>query len=94
MDKPIKHLPNGGLKANFDADIAYDMRDAVDSYDQAVLVSGDGDLVGTVERLQQRGVLVRVIALASMTDSVLRQVANEFIDLADIKDQICRRWWR
>lgn len=43
------------------------MRDAVDSYDQAVLVSRDGDLVGTVEWLQQRGVLVRVMALASMT---------------------------
>jgi uncharacterized LabA/DUF88 family protein len=89
VDREIKRLPNGVVKANFDADIAWDMRDLVDEYDVAVLVSGDGDLIGTVEKLQERGVFVKAIALGSMTDSRLRRVVNEYIDLAEIQNLIC-----
>jgi uncharacterized LabA/DUF88 family protein len=88
VDKPLERRPDGSTKANFDVEIALDMMQRVNSYDTAVLVSGDGDLVRVVQDVQLYRAKVKVLALASMTSSRLRNVANEFIDLAAIQGQI------
>ncbi|MBD1999291.1 NYN domain-containing protein [Leptolyngbya sp. FACHB-541] len=88
VDKPLELRPDGSTKANFDVEIALDMVKLVNSYDTAVLISGDGDLVRVVLDVQQYRAKVKVVALASMTSSCLRDVANEFIDLAAIQGQI------
>jgi uncharacterized LabA/DUF88 family protein len=86
--KELVKRVDGSQKANLDVKIALDMRNFVDSYDTAVLVSGDGDFVWAVEELQNYGKQVWVVGLDSMTSYELRQVANRFTDLADILDKI------
>ncbi|MGA1476664.1 MAG: NYN domain-containing protein, partial [Prochlorothrix sp.] len=58
------------------------------SYDTAVLVSGDGDLAYAVDAVSYRGVRVEVVSLRSMTSDSLINVADRYIDLEGIKDQI------
>ena len=60
----------------------------VDSYDTAVLVSGDGDLAYAVNSVSYRGVRVEVVSLRSMTSDSLINVSDRYIDLEAIKEDI------
>jgi uncharacterized LabA/DUF88 family protein len=86
--KELVKRVDGSQKANLDVKIALDMRNFLDSYDTAVLVSGDGDFVWAVEELQSYGKQVWVVGLSSMTSYELRHVANRFTDLGDILEKI------
>jgi uncharacterized LabA/DUF88 family protein len=81
-------LPDGSKKANLDVEIAVDMMALVDSYDTAVLVSGDGDLAYAVNSVSYRGVRVEVVSLRSMTSDSLINVSDRYIDLEAIKEDI------
>jgi len=86
--KDLVQLPDGSKKANLDVEIAVDMMSLVGSYDTAVLVSGDGDLAYAVNAVSYRGVRVEVISLRSMTSDSLINVADRYIDLESIKENI------
>lgn len=86
--KDLIQLPDGSKKANLDVEIAVDMMALVGSYDTAVLVSGDGDLAYAVDAVSYRGVRVEVVSLRSMTSDSLINVADRYIDLDAIKDDI------
>ena len=86
--KDLVQLPDGSKKANLDVEIAVDMIALVGAYDTAVLVSGDGDLAYAVDCVSYRGVRVEVISLRSMTSDSLINVADRYIDLEAIKDEI------
>lgn len=86
--KDLVQLPDGSKKANLDVEIAVDMMALVGSYDTAVLVSGDGDLAYAVDAVSYRGVRVEVVSLRSMTSDSLINVADRYIDLEAIKDDI------
>jgi uncharacterized LabA/DUF88 family protein len=86
--KDLVQLPDGSKKANLDVEIAVDMMALVDSYDTAVLVSGDGDLAYAVNSVSYRGVRVEVVSLRSMTSDSLINVSDRYIDLEAIKDDI------
>lgn len=86
--KDLVQLPDGSKKANLDVEIAVDMMALVGSYDTAVLVSGDGDLAYAVDAVSYRGVRVEVVSLRSMTSDSLINVADRYIDLEQIKDDI------
>lgn len=88
ISKDLVQLPDGSKKANLDVEIAVDMMALVGSYDTAVLVSGDGDLAYAVDAVSYRGVRVEVVSLRSMTSDSLINVADRYIDLEGIKDQI------
>ncbi|MEO1183345.1 MAG: NYN domain-containing protein, partial [Cyanobacteria bacterium J06636_27] len=68
--------------------LALDMMALVDSYDTAVLVSGDGDLAYAVNSVSYRGVRVEVVSLRSMTSDSLINVSDRYIDLEAIKEDI------
>lgn len=87
--KELVKRADGSVKANLDVKIALDMRKLANSYDTAILVSGDGDLEWVVEEVQDQGKRVEVIGLGSMTSFALRQVSDRYIDLADICSKIC-----
>lgn len=57
-------------------------------YNTAVLVSGNGDLAYAVDAVSYQGVRVEVVSLRSMTSDSLINVADLYIDLAGIKEQI------
>ena len=86
--KDLVQLPDGSKKANLDVEIAVDMMALVGSYDTAVLVSGDGDLAYAVNAVSYRGARVEVVSLRSMTSDTLINVADWYIDLEHIKDDI------
>ncbi|TVQ58744.1 MAG: NYN domain-containing protein [Spirulina sp. DLM2.Bin59] len=86
--KDLVQLPDGSKKANLDVEIAVDMMSLVESYDTAVLVSGDGDLAYAVDAVSYRGARVEVVSLRSMTSDSLINVADRYIDLDQIKEDI------
>nr|WP_051038446.1 NYN domain-containing protein [Gloeocapsa sp. PCC 7428] len=86
--KDLVQLPDGSKKANLDVEIAVDMMALVDSYDTAVLVSGDGDLAYAANAVSYRGSRVEVVSLRTMTSDSLINVSDRYIDLESIKDDI------
>ena len=86
--KDLVQLPDGSKKANLDVEIAVDLMALVDSYDTAVLVSGDGDLAYAVDAVSYRGARIEVVSLRTMTSDSLINVADRYIDLEQIRDDI------
>lgn len=86
--KDLVQLPDGSKKANLDVEIAVDLVALVDYYDTAVLVSGDGDLAYAADAASYRGARVEVVSLRSMTSDSLINVADRYIDLDGVKDDI------
>jgi len=88
ISKDLVQLPDGSKKANLDVEIAVDMMALVGSYDTAILVSGDGDLAYAVDAVSYRGARVEVVSLRSMTSDSLINVADRYIDLDQIQEDI------
>jgi uncharacterized LabA/DUF88 family protein len=88
VTKDLIQLPDGSKKANLDVEIAVDMMTLASYYDTAVLVSGDGDLSYAVNAVSYRGARVEVVSLRSMTSDSLINVADSYVDIASIKEQI------
>jgi uncharacterized LabA/DUF88 family protein len=88
ITKELIQLPDGSKKANLDVEIAVDMMALVGCYDTAVLVSGDGDLAYAVDAVSYRGIRVEVVSLRSMTSDSLINVADRYIDLDAIREDI------
>lgn len=88
ITKDIIQLPDGSRKGNLDVEIAVDMVTLADYYDTAILVSGDGDLAYAVNAVSYRGARVEVVGLRSMTSESLLNVADRYIDLDTIKEDI------
>lgn len=86
--KDLVQLPDGSKKANLDVEIAVDLVALVNYYDTAVLVSGDGDLAYAADAASYRGARVEVVSLRSMTSDSLINVADRYIDLEGVKDEI------
>ncbi|MDX2272348.1 MAG: NYN domain-containing protein [Cyanobacteriota bacterium] len=88
ITKDLMQLPDGSKKANLDVEIAVDMLALVRWYETAILVSGDGDLAYAVNAVSYQGVRVEVVSLRSMTSDQLINLADRYIDLETIKDNI------
>jgi uncharacterized LabA/DUF88 family protein len=86
--KDLVQLPDGSKKANLDVEIAVDLVALVDYYDTAVLVSGDGDLAYAADAASYRGARIEVVSLRSMTSDSLINVADRYIDLEGVKEDI------
>ena len=56
--------------------------------DTVILLSGDGDLAYAVNAVAYTGVRVEVFSLFSMTNDDLINVADRYVDLASIKQEI------
>jgi uncharacterized LabA/DUF88 family protein len=74
---------------NLDVDLAVDAMAMVDNIDTFVICSGDGDFVPLVKKLVSYGKHVVVCALRTMTSTELISSCDLFIDLKEIKDDIC-----
>ncbi|AFY47844.1 hypothetical protein Nos7524_1987 [Nostoc sp. PCC 7524] len=81
-------LTDSTKKPNLNVEIAVDMITLAPYYDTAVLVSGDGDLSYAVNAVTSTGVRVEVVSLRTMTNDCLIDVADYFLDLDSIKQQI------
>jgi uncharacterized LabA/DUF88 family protein len=72
-------------KANLDVEIVIDMFNTVDMYDHVILFSGDGDFERAVELLRSRNTRITVVATDGMIARELRNAADQYIDLNDLR---------
>jgi hypothetical protein len=83
-------LPNGRLKCDFDLEMALDVQEftARTHPDIVVLVTGDGDFTPLVQRLRLRGIRVEVASTPGSVSAALRAMANGFVDLTRIGQEL------
>lgn len=98
VTKPTKEytdsLGRRKLKGNMDIELTVDAMRLADGLDHIVLFSGDGDFKSLVAALQQKGKRVSVVSTLQtqppMVADELRRQSDQFIDLADLEQMICR----
>jgi len=98
VTKPTKEFVDATgrrkIKGNMDIELAVDAMELADHLDHLVLFSGDGDFRSLVEALQHKGKRVSVVSTLStnppMVADELRRQADQFIDLANLQDEIGR----
>jgi uncharacterized LabA/DUF88 family protein len=96
--KPTKEFTDANgrrkIKGNMDIDLAVDALELAESLDHIVLFSGDGDFRPLVEALQRRGKRVSVVSTIAVSPPMiadeLRRQADEFVDLATMREAIGR----
>ncbi|MCP6760899.1 MAG: NYN domain-containing protein [Fischerella sp. CENA71] len=84
ISKPVVRRANGSKKANLDVELALDLVELANQYDTVILVSGDGDLIDAVRRVQRQKVQVEVVSFRSVTAVSLMRVADKYTDLASL----------
>ncbi len=98
VTKPAKEYTDSmgrrKVKGNMDIELCVDALELAPHVDHIVLFSGDGDFRPMVESVQRKGVRVSVVSTIRsqppMISDDLRRQADNFIDLADLKDVIGR----
>lgn len=79
--KDLQEFYDGQKKADWDVGIVIDAVKISPSVDTVILVSGDGDFISLIEYLKNQGKRTEVIAFGRSTSSLLKEIADEFIDL-------------
>jgi uncharacterized LabA/DUF88 family protein len=98
VTKPTKEFTDATgrrkVKGNMDIELAVDAMRLAESLDHIVLFSGDGDFRSLVGALQQMGKRVSVVSTLQtqppMVADELRRQADQFVDLADLEQLVCR----
>jgi uncharacterized LabA/DUF88 family protein len=98
VTKPAKEFTDSlgrrKVKGNMDIEIAVEMMQLADNLDHIVLFSGDGDFAPLVDAVQAKGKRVSVVSTLTtrpaMVADDLRRVCDQFIDLADLRNEIGR----
>lgn len=82
------------VKGNMEIELTVDAMQLASKIDHAVLFSGDGDYLPLVASLQRKGVRVSVVSTIRgqhpMIGDELRRQADNFIELAELRDVIGR----
>ncbi|MEM9090069.1 MAG: NYN domain-containing protein [Cyanobacteria bacterium P01_F01_bin.53] len=90
VSKELAHLPDGSRKANMHVEMAVDMMRIAEYCSTLTLLGGDGNLAYALQVLSQRGTSLEVVSLQSMTSDSLIDLADNYTDLAALRDQIKR----
>lgn len=86
--KELTQSSDGFRKANLNVEIAVDMLKLANYCDTAILLSGSGELTYAVNFLTYQGIQTEIVCLRSMTSDSLINVADYYIDLAAIKQDV------
>ena len=82
------------VKGNMDIELTVDAMELAEHLDHIVLFSGDGDFRTLVEALQHKGKRVSVVSTMNtqppMVSDELRRQADQFVDLSDMEELVCR----
>jgi len=74
-------------KGNLDIELAFEMVEVLDSYDTAVLMSGDSDFAVPIDRIKKKGKRIIVMSTRGRVAKELLERAK-FIDLRKLKKEI------
>ena len=82
--KDIQIFSSGSKKADWDVGLAIDAIRLAPKLDVVIIASGDGDFVHLVQYLQGTfGCRVEVVAFSQSASSMVKEYADEFIDLSE-----------
>jgi uncharacterized LabA/DUF88 family protein len=98
VTKPTKEFTDSmgrrKIKGNMDIELTVDAMKLAPHIDHIVLFSGDGDFRSLVAALQQMGKRVSVVSTLQtqppMVADELRRQSDQFVDIADLEQLICR----
>ena len=98
VTKPTKEFTDASgrrkIKGNMDIELAVDAMRLAKNLDHVVIFSGDGDFRSLVSALQEMGKRVSVVSTLQtqppMVADELRRQADQFVDIADLEQLICR----
>ncbi|MGI9525114.1 MAG: NYN domain-containing protein [Hyphomicrobiaceae bacterium] len=98
VTKPTKEFTDASgrrkIKGSMDIELTVDAMKLAPQLDHIVLFTGDGDFRALVAALQEQGKRVSVVSTLqtqpAMVADELRRQADQFIDLADLEQIICR----
>ena len=98
VTKPTKEFTDSSgrrkIKGNMDIELAVDAMELAEHLDHLIIFSGDGDFRSLVESLQHKGRRVTVVSTLAtqppMIADELRRQADQFIELADLEEEIGR----
>jgi uncharacterized LabA/DUF88 family protein len=82
-EKDLQEFFGGVKKADWDVGIAVDAIRTSEIVDTTVLASGDGDFIPLLEYLKNQGRRAEVLAFGPSASGKLKEIADEFIDLAE-----------
>jgi uncharacterized LabA/DUF88 family protein len=85
--KDLQTFVGGHKKGDWDVGIAMDIVKLAPKLDTIIIVSGDGDYVPLVQHAQSVGCRVEAMAFGKSSSSMLRQAADEFVDLEKQKNR-------
>lgn len=88
VTKELVQFADGSKKANLNVEIAVDMLTLAPHCDTMILISGTGELTYAVNAITYQGVQTEIVSLQSMTSDSLINVADYYIDLAAVKQDV------
>lgn len=86
--KELQVYPDGTKKADWDVGIAVDAIRFSKLVDVVILVTGDGDFLHLIEYLQNQGKQVEIAGFNQTTSSKLKEKADFYYDLNELKNLI------
>lgn len=86
----ITHTDTGQvkLKGNLDIEMVFRMMAEIALYDHAILIGTDVDYVPIIKHLRDLGKRITVVGRKEMTSLEIKNSANKFIDLNEIKKNV------
>jgi len=90
VTKPLQVNADGSKKANLDVEMAVDMVSLADSFDTAIVLTGDGDLTYCLEHLMRCGKQVELVGSKLNTKDSLIFTADKFIELESLRPFIAK----
>lgn len=84
VSKAVIKRADGSRKANLDVELALDLVELANTYDTAIVVSGDGDFIPAIKRVQRLGKRVEVVGCGATTSQKLLELADDYLDLATL----------
>jgi len=79
--KDLKVRSDGSFKGDWDMGIALDALEMAASLDVVVLVTGDGDFTGLVQKVKVIGPKVEIYSFPRNTAKELREAADKFVPI-------------
>lgn len=86
--KELQIYPDGTKKADWDVGMAVDVIKFSKLVDVVILVTGDGDFLPLVEYLQNQGKQVEIAGFPRSTSQKLKEAADFYYDLDEIRKLI------
>ncbi len=90
--KPTLQTPSGTIKGNVDAELVLHSMIEYESYDKALIVTGDGDFFCLVDYLRSQGKLLKLMVPNQRKfSSLYRKVMSDIVFMNNLKEKLGKK---